>query len=420
MSSILTNRKPASSKQDPRGPPAVEEQVPKFFVPNITVKDLYSTIPQHCFERSFFRSFLYVLFDGAWLALFVWTALTYIPKINPQNVTLPHPALYKVARGAAWLLYDFCAGLPAMGLWVIAHECGHHAFSTSKTANSVVGWILHSFELGLPPLDRERENLEGTKVSVDLQELFSEALEDAPIVSIFWLTAQLLCGWPLYLIQNVTGQRSYPRFTNHFVPGKPLFAAHHLNEVLISDIGVFIWAASILYSIKVYGFLSVFRIYLLPYLWVNHWLVLITFLQHTDPALPHYQASAFTFPRGALSTFDRELMGGPGIIGSITGWICGTATHGICETHVAHHICSKIPHYHAWEARHAINKRLARDGIYVQGNPATWSEALRVIRECKFVEDEGEVRFYKNAQGKAARVPVFLSETVSDSGIDLQ
>jgi hypothetical protein len=27
--------------------------------------------------------------------------------------------------------------------------------------------------------------------------------------------------------------------------------------------------------------------YFVPYLWVNHWLVFITYLQHTDPKLPH-------------------------------------------------------------------------------------------------------------------------------------
>lgn len=41
-------------------------------------------------------------------------------------------------------------------------------------------------------------------------------------------------------------------------------------------------------------------------------------------------------------------------------------------------------------------------------------------RFSQFIEDEGEVRFYKNAHGKAARVPVFSSEGVSDSGIDIQ
>ncbi|KAG8931094.1 hypothetical protein FRC01_001854 [Tulasnella sp. 417] len=369
MASTLTNRKAASSKASSPASTIVEENVPKYIVPDITVKDLLGAIPQHCYERSFFRSSLYVL------------------------------------------------GVPYHS-WRITHA-KHHAQTSHLTGDQVFVPKTRK-ERGLPALDAEKENLEGTKVALDLQEIFSESLEDAPIVAVFWLTAQLLLGWPLYLIRNATGQRSYPRFTNHFTPKLPLFAAHQFTDIIISDIGVFIWMAALGYSFKTWGFLNVFRVYLLPYLWVNHWLVLITFLQHTDPALPHYQASAFTFPRGALSTFDRELMGGPGIIGKITGWICATATHGISETHVAHHICSKIPHYNAWEARDAINERLARDGIFVQGNPGTWSEALRVFQQCKFIEDEGEVRFYKNAQGKAARVPVFSSEGVSDSGVDLQ
>lgn len=77
---------------------------------------------------------------------------------------------------------------------------------------------------------------------------------------------------------------------------------------------------------------------------VNHWLVLITFLQHTDPILPHYRASEFTFPRGALATLDRNLLGD---CGKIMGWIGAHATHGISETHVLHHVSSKIPHYNA-------------------------------------------------------------------------
>ena len=78
---------------------------------------------------------------------------------------------------------------------------------------------------------------------------------------------------------------------------------------------------------------------------VNHWLVLITFLQHTDPLLPHYRAPEFTFVRGALATLDRNLLGD---CGSIMGWIGAHATNGISETHVLHHVSSKIPHYNAY------------------------------------------------------------------------
>ena len=146
-----------------------------------------------------------------------------------------------------------------------------------------------------------------------------------------------------------------------FNADSPMFMSHHRSQVFISTVGILLWLAGIAGSIYVWGFLDVFRIYLIPYLWyvysvtaiagviliivrINHWLVLITFLQHTDPLLPHYRAPEFTFTRGALATLDRHLLGD---LGSVMGWIGAHATNGISETHVLHHVCSKIPHYNA-------------------------------------------------------------------------
>lgn len=168
---------------------------------------------------------------------------------------------------------------------------------------------------------------------------------------------------------------------------------------------------------------------------VNHWLVLITFLQHTDPLLPHYRSEEFTFSRGALATLDRKLLGD---LGSFMGWIGATTTHGISETHVAHHVSSKIPHYNAWvlflrflrsrltsriprwEASAALKKRLAASGLHLEGRPGGWAEVYRVFRECKFVEDEGNILFYKNAQGLAAARPIIPGDAASDSGVELE
>ena len=149
---------------------------------------------------------------------------------------------------------------------------------------------------------------------------------------------------------------------------------------------------------------------------VNHWLILITFLQHTDPIIPHYRQNEFTFQRGALATLDRNLLGG---MGSFMGWIGACATHGISETHVLHHVNSKIPHYHAWEAADALRKRLAQAGIQLEGAPSGWSEMRRVFRECKFVEDEGDIVFYKNAYGLAVSRAAFPDHGASDSGVEV-
>ncbi len=66
------------------------------------------------------------------------------PYISPEHIDFPHPFLYRIAKFCLWTFYGFCVGLPATGLWVIAHECGHQAFSPSKTINNTVGWVLHS------------------------------------------------------------------------------------------------------------------------------------------------------------------------------------------------------------------------------------------------------------------------------------
>lgn len=64
------------------------------------------------------------------------------PLIN--TLDLPNPHLYSGLKIALWAFYGFWAGLFGTGLWVIGHECGHQAFSESKTINNTVGWIIHS------------------------------------------------------------------------------------------------------------------------------------------------------------------------------------------------------------------------------------------------------------------------------------
>ena len=145
-------------------------------------------------------------------------------------------------------------------------------------------------------------------------------------------------------LQHIT----YPADHLDFNPNSHIFKNSKKSQIIISDIGVgLVLAALTFWSIK-RSFSEMAIIYGIPYLYVNHWLVFITYLQHTDPVLPHYSANKWTFARGALATIDRTFMGFVG------GWIL----HGICETHVAHHTSSKIPHYNAWEATEALKNFL--------------------------------------------------------------
>jgi omega-6 fatty acid desaturase (delta-12 desaturase) len=445
----IDDQAPAASVYHDKEPRVTVQQV-DFVVPGLTVKDLLSAIPAHCTQRSALRSGAYVVWDFA-LVYGIWRlAEAASAYIAPSNIAYPHPALYTAAWLAVWGLYGFAAGLVMTGLWVVAHECGHQAFSESKLINNTVGWILHSAlgvpyhswrithakhhastghvyqdqvfvpktrkDLGLPAFDAAQEDIYGGSITEKVMAELWEALGDSPIGAVIGAAGYVTLGWQMYLIRNAAGQ-PYPKGTNHFVPKAPLFAKHQFWQIIVSDLGIILWLAALVYWSKTRSFTEMVRLYLIPYFWVNHWLVLITFLQHTDPLLPHYRPPTFNFARGALTTFDRSLLGGAG---KFFGWIGACATHGISETHVLHHVSSKIPHYHAWEASAALKKRLQSAGMVLEGAPGGWSELYRVYKECKFIEDEGQVVFYKNAKGLAAARPVWPEGQVSDSGVDVQ
>eukprot|EP00056_Hartaetosiga_gracilis_P019395 m.13906 g.13906 ORF g.13906 m.13906 type:complete len:162 (-) comp7668_c0_seq2:167-652(-) len=137
----------------------------------------------------------------------------------------------------------------------------------------------------------------------------------------------------------------------------------------------------------VMGSMWVVKVYVLPYLWVNLWLVLITHLQHTDVNVPHFSANEWTWLKGALSTVDRDY-----------GFLNGIHHH-IADTHVVHHLLHRMPHYHAQEATAAVKKVLGKYYHVPSVSPglkgiveALWSSQTH----CRFVEDEGDVLWYKN------------------------
>ncbi|KAJ7048503.1 fatty acid desaturase-domain-containing protein [Mycena amicta] len=427
--------------------PSVAAQV-EVAIPNLSMKDLLSAIPAHCFERSTLRSAMYPVWDLVVIAS-LWK-LASLTNTYVATTTLS-PSVQALASLSIWALYGFFAGLFAFGLWIVAHECGHGAFSPYKSVNNAIGWVLHSglgvpyhswrishakhhaatghmtqdqafvpwtrSQYGLPPLDPARDDLLGANVSKAMQAEIWEAIGDSPIAAFTQCVTYLVLGLPMYLVYNIGGQTRYPKGTNHFSPSSVIFAPHQQSQIVLSDIGIFIWLALIVISCNHWSFWIVFRTYLVPYIWVNHWLVLVTLLQHSDPLLPHYRAEMFSFQRGALCTLDRSLLGD---LGPVMGWLGAHATHGISETHVLHHVTSKIPHYHAWEATDALRARLAAAGINLVGRPGGWAEVYRVMRECKFVEDEGAVVFYKNARGLAAAKPVINAiSDAEDSGVEI-
>ncbi|KAJ5832648.1 hypothetical protein N7474_000959 [Penicillium riverlandense] len=395
----------------------------EFKLPDFTIKQIRDAIPAHCFHRSAVTSLYYVFRDMTILASVFYLFHNYV---TPETVP------FMPARVALWTLYTIVQGLVGTGVWVLAHECGHQAFSPSKVLNDTVGWICHSLllvpyfswkishgkhhkatgnvarDMVFVPKTRSEY---ASRVGRTLHEV-GELMEDTPILTATNLLLQQLFGWPMYLITNVTGHNNHERQiegrgkgkangwgggVNHFNPSSPLYEAKDAKLIALSDLGLLITGSILYYIGSTYGWLNLAVWYGIPYLWVNHWLVAITFLQHTDPTLPHYQPEVWNFARGAAATIDRDF-----------GFVGRHIFHGIIETHVLHHYVSNIPFYNADEASEAIkgvmgsHYRTEAQSGWTGFFKALWTSA----RACQFVEPTegatGEsqgVLFFRNQNG---------------------
>ncbi|KAG9243749.1 putative Delta(12) fatty acid desaturase [Calycina marina] len=380
-----------------------EQRKPHFTPPEYTMKDIYDAIPPHCLKSNTLLSLAYIAWDFVQCFALIGLA-TFIPQIPTASL-----------RFCAWAIYAFVQGLCFTGLWEIAHESGHGALSPHKWVNSAIGMIthslllvpFHSWKLTHAQHHKSTNNLERDIAFVpDVKEVylekkqeraegklthFFEMVEDTPIATMAFLFFHQLIAWPLYLTIN---NRAIPRIAatpwykgSHFYTGGdgPNFKPQNGREILISDLGIGAMATLLYASVQYFGGWNVALIYLFPWLWTNHWILTITYLQHTDLSLPYYPTKTWSFLRGAASTIDRDF-----------GWIGRHLIHGAIECHVVHHHCSRIPFYHAAEASQAIRKVM---GTHYQSDFETsymWA-FWKVHRDCVHVEEkdkESEVYFF--------------------------
>jgi len=297
-----------------------------------------------------------------------------------------------------WPIYWVLQGCVMTGVWVIAHECGHQSFSEWKHLNNTVGLIFHSLLLvpyhswrishglhhkGTSHMDRDQVFVPALRSK--LLEKYglkgvAELVEDSPLAYFIGIIMMGLVGWPGYLIFNASGQ-DYKQRANHFEPDSPIFKKSQNTEVIVSDIGMAIVGCLLFYFSWTFSFGAVVKYYFIPYLWVNFWLVTITYLQHTHQKIPHYRGEEWTFIKGALATVDRDY----GILNHIF--------HHITDTHVCHHLFSTMPHYNAVQATKYLKKLL---GSYYNYDSTPVVKALwDSWSTCHYVPDEGDVVFYK-------------------------
>ncbi|KAF8065086.1 fatty acid desaturase-domain-containing protein [Lyophyllum atratum] len=396
-----------------------EDDLPAYTPMPWSLKEIRAAIPAHHFIRDTPRGLLYLARDLL-LAAAAWSLATYIDPFFKQASMgeLLTPVGAEVARWGAWCVYWWFQGLIFTGIWVIGHECGHGAFSDHKIVNDVIGFVTHSFlwtpyfswkishhrhhsnhasmerdevyvpktrsDLGLP-----KEPKEGHGEPLDYDEL----LGDTPIYTLYMLIRQQLLAFPAYLLFNVSGQKTYPKWTNHFDPNSILFTKAQRNAVIMSNIGIAFMVWGVSYASALWGASEVIKYYAIPWLEVTHWFIMITYLHHTDPIMPHYRGKEWNFQRGAAATVDRPFL----------GWQGRFFLHDVAHFHVIHHFFPKMPFYHGPEATQHLKAFIGEH--YVSSDAPVFKALWDNYNKCQFVEDEGDVLFYRDKKGMAIRRP---------------
>mmetsp|Transcript_32972 Transcript_32972/g.48802 ORF Transcript_32972/g.48802 Transcript_32972/m.48802 type:complete len:477 (-) Transcript_32972:24-1454(-) len=371
--------------------------------------DVKKTIPAECFEPDTTTSMAYLAFSLAATAACTAVGVGMLSLCSPSN-----PFTWPL-----WAAYAAVTGTAATGLWVVAHECGHGAFSKNKRLQDVVGYTLHSLLL-VPYFSWQRShavhhqytnNLELGETHVpeqipeenggssDLRKSMLDKFGTENGLKAFGALQgflHLIVGWPAYLLWGATGGGARG-MTNHFfpdpltepdIPSKELFPGDWKQKVVMSDIGIAAVVGGLVAWTFCNGLPQMMALYGGPYLVVNVWLVLYTWLQHTDVDVPHFSMDKHSFMKGAFHTIDRPY-------DKLDPWgIIDFLHHKIGTTHVAHHFDSRIPHYKAQMATDAIRQNFPELYLY---DPTPVPEALwRICRGCTAVEQRDNRWIWNN------------------------
>ncbi|CAK5272323.1 unnamed protein product [Mycena citricolor] len=435
-----------------------------------TLKEIHDYIPANLFERKTGLAFSYFARDIALAGTFFYLATHIDTMLKAYLVDASAtPLTLTAANWATWLTYWWFQGLILTGIWVIGHECGHGVFSASQNISDIVGFIAHTFLLKLViatgristaqyclrhflltpyfswrfvhhchyshhasikndkvymPCTRSDLKLPEQSEGLELEELFS----DTPLYTLTMLIIQEFITFPAYLcvfmtvvrdqladlhaliaVFNVSGQKRYLKYSNHF--NHALFSPcdYHSPEltvgraanaimfnkgqgtyVLLSTLGLVVMGV-FLYDLSVrFGAMNIVKFYWIPWLLVTHWFIMITYLQHTDPILPHYRKGQWNFQRGAVATVDRNFL----------SWQGRFFLHDVAHYHVIHHFFPMMPWYSGAEVTKYLKEILGLH--YHRSNDYIFKALWYNYNFCQFIEDKGDIAFYRNRQGKLA------------------
>mmetsp|Transcript_6163 Transcript_6163/g.13393 ORF Transcript_6163/g.13393 Transcript_6163/m.13393 type:complete len:424 (-) Transcript_6163:940-2211(-) len=351
--------------------------------PPFSLADLRNAIPAKCWEKNTFRSFAYLALD---VGIVAGLAI----------------AAYTVNQWWAWPLYWFAQGTMFWALFVVGHDCGHQSFSNNRALNDLVGNIVHSsimvpyhgWRISHRTHHANHGHVENDESWHPVTKKQYDSLE--PMARVGRLTLPwAMFAYPFYLWKRSPGKEG-----SHYDPNCDLFVENEKPMIVTSNaflIGMLGILAACTFAL---GVPAMFNLYFVPYWMFVVWLDVVTYLHHhgssdANEKLPWYRGEEWSYLRGGLTTLDRDF----GIFNKI---------HHDIGTHVIHHLFPQIPHYHLEEATEAAKKVMGPYYREPERSPGPFpthliAPLIRSFQNDHYVEDTGDIVFYKKAENMLAK-----------------
>lgn len=317
----------------------------------VTYRDVLASIPRECFEKDLGRAL------GAVALHVLILAGSY--------------ALMTVAP--VWLapLFWVWIGTVLWGNFVLAHDCGHRSFSSSKLLNDFIGHTLllptfypfHSWRI----MHNRHHAWTNHQDNDNSWRTLTPDLYDTmtPLDQWFYRHVHGYAWWFASVIHL---------FLFHYDPGK--FRSQEWPEARFS-IGVQLIFAAIFFPTLLYftGFWGLLSYWVMPWLVFHFWLSTFTLIHHNHPDIPYY-------PQEEWNPVKAQLFG---TVHCEYPWWVELVAYKI-GVHIPHHLSTAIPYYHLPAAHAAIKKAWP---AYIHEARFTWSYLDQIVSTCHLSDHEG-------------------------------
>lgn len=306
----------------------------------LTLKDVKSAIPASCYEINRIKAWWGML-RGLSMPILLAYMISWVPLSGDLHLLWQIPLLLGL-----WL----CQGSADVGLIILAHDCGHGAFSKRRWLNDLMGHFCTSFMM---------VGYHNWQISHNHHHAYSQMLhqdtdwpekmftaDEYPKLPLFWkLYVRLGYGSPVGLIVGfLTGN-----LRRTFMPiGYPqiFLSKRFRRQLLLSTLVMFVCTGSLQVALVMYtGWWGLLKYYWMGALFGFVLGSLITQVQHTNADTLVFEKEHWSPLRAhVITTFNVRF---PRIIEFLAFDF---------NFHVAHHISPRVPWYNLRKATAGIRQ----------------------------------------------------------------